>query len=171
MTDPALPLPVQVRDLPAMRAAYMNYSGPPAGVGAPFELLQRFVTAEGIGPAGPLMASYPHLKDAAQAGKARADIEAMLLVPITRLAEPEIEGILTRRFASLRAACLVFSGPMDAAFRQYHLDLFAWMDARGLPRAGTQHQHAYLSKQDTSAHWTVEIRVPILAQGSGVSAL
>ncbi len=167
------PLAVQVRDLPSMRAACQTYRGPAEGLSKPFEELQKYVAAAGVGPAGPLMASFRCLlNNPKMAPQAPADVvEATLLVPVTTLPDDVPQGIEMRRFASLRAACLLFSGPMDSSFRQCHLDLFSWLDARAMPRAGTAHQHAYLAKNKASEHWTVEIRVPILGQGNRTAAL
>jgi len=166
-------LAVQVRDLPAMRAACMGYCGPAATIGETFERLQLLVTQAGIGPAGPLLCSFHRLADntGARVSEEQEDIEATLLVPITRLLDSPPEGMQTRRFNSQRAACLLYSGPMDSSFRQRHLELFSWLDMRALPRAGTAHQHAYLGRSHEKNHWTIEIRVPILAVGSPTAAL
>ncbi len=166
-------LAVQVRDLPAMRAACMDYCGPATAIGQPFEHLQQLVTKAGIGPAGPLLCSFRRLADntGARVSEEQEDIEATLIVPITRLLDSPPEEMQTRRLRSQRAACLLYSGPMDSGFRQRHLELFAWLDLHALPRAGTAHQHAYLGRSDEKNHWTIEIRVPILAIGSPTAAL
>ncbi len=179
VSDPLMPDPggsslaVQVRDLPGMRAACMNYCGPAATIGKTFEHLQQVVTQAGIGPAGPLLCSFHRLADntGARVSEEQEDIEATLLVPITKLLDSPPEGVWTRRFSPQRAACLLYSGPMDSSFRQRHLELFAWLDLHALPRAGTAHQHAYLGRSDEKNHWTIEIRVPILAIGSPTAAL
>jgi DNA gyrase inhibitor GyrI len=172
MSESTISLPVQIRDLPAMRAACRSFRGQAEELSGPFEDLQKYVADAGIGPAGPLMASFKKLLDNPATGEGSSDIvEATLLVPVTRLVDDPPESVEMRRFASLRAACLLFSGPMDSSFRQHHLDLFSWLDARALPRAGTAHQHAYLSKDNVSGHWTVEIRIPILGQGPAAAAL
>jgi len=165
MPDAPIPLPIQVRDLPAMRAACMSYQGPASGLGVPFEELQRFVVSAGIGPAGPLMAAY-RMSTGEALGDRKGNselIDALLLVPVTRLTAEPPKDIEMRRFASLRAACLVYSGPMDSNFLQHHQHLFAWMDANALPRAGDDHQHAYLAQDKATGHWTIEIRATILA--------
>jgi len=172
MSDSAIALPVQIRDLPAMRAACRSFRGQAEEISGPFEDLQKYVVGAGIGPAGPIMASFKKLLETPASGEDSSSlVEATLLVPVTRLVDDPPEPVEMRRFTSLRAACLLFSGPMDRSFRQHHLDLFSWLDARAMPRAGTAHQHAYLSKNNASGHWTVEIRVPILGQGPPAAAL
>ena len=163
--DPHAPLQVQVRDLPSMRAAYTKYRGPAATIGEPFSRLQRLVTDAKIGPAGPLLCSFRALADntGVRISEADENIEATLLVPVTRLHDHLGPDVVTRRFASQRAACLMYSGPMDAGFRRRHLELFAWLDLHELPHAGTVHQHAYLGRDSQQEQWTIEIRVPILA--------
>ncbi len=167
------PLQVQVRELPAMRAAYDSYSGPAAAIGAPFSRLQGLVSEAGIGPAGPMLCSFRRLADNTGARKSEEaeDIEATLIVPVTRLLTSPDTDFQTRRFAAQRAACLLYSGPMNALFRQCHLELFAWLDLRDLPRAGTAHQHAYLGRDREKDHWTIEIRVPILGTSRPAAAL
>lgn len=170
--ESALALSVQVRDLPALRAACMPYVGPAKAISAPFERLQHFVTKAGIGPAGPLLCSFACLTDNIPGQSQQGGhIEALLMVPTTRLIEDCDEDIDTRRLPSQRAACLLYSGPMDSSFRQRHLELFSWLDAAKLNRDGTAHQHAYLSREKHSGHWTIEIRVPILTQNSSKPAL
>ena len=179
MSDPLLhelapdSLAVQVRDLPAMRAACMEYCGPAATIGKEFEHLQQVVTQAGIGPAGPLLCSFRRLADntGARVSEEQEDVETTLIVPITKLLDSPPEGVQTIRLSSQRAACLLYSGPLDSSFRQRHLELFAWLDLRELPRAGTAHQHAYLGRSHEKNHWTIEIRVPILAIGSPTAAL
>lgn len=165
MTDPMheFGLPVQVRDLPAMRVARMAWEGPPSGIGAGFERVTEFAIRHGVGPVGPLVGRYPHLERGAQT------IAAQLLVPLTRTVDSDEDGIDTVRLPRQRAACLMYSGPMNDEFRQMHLDLFGWMDARGLPRNGTAHQHAYIAGTAASPTWTVEIRVPVVG-GSAPAA-
>lgn len=157
LEPPTLLLPVQVRDLPGMRVAEAEYSGPAVGVGGTFDRVNRFVLEQGIGPCGPLLGVY------AQIGEPGSDVEALVRVPVTRLLDGEPEpGIRTLRLPRQRAACLMFSGLMGPEFRQLHFDLFAWMDAQGLPRAGTAHHHAYIAGTGASSSWTVEVRVPIV---------
>ena len=157
LDDAALLLPVQVRDLPAMRVAQVEYAGPAAAVGAAFDRVNRFVLEQGIGPCGPLIGMYARI---AEPG---ADVEALVHVPVTRLLDVDPEpDIRTLRLTRQRAACLMFSGAMGPEFRQHHFDLFAWMDAQGLPRAGTAHHHAYIAGTGAASAWTVEIRVPIV---------
>ncbi len=156
--DPrALLVPVQVRDLPAMRVAQVAYAGEPAGIGAAFERVNQFALERGIGPCGPLMGVYPRIGDPID------PIDALVRVPVTRLLDVEpAPGVETLRLARQRAACLMFNGLMGPEFREVHFDLFAWMDAQGLPRAGTAHQHAYIAGTGPGSAWTVEIRVPIV---------
>ena len=72
-------LPVQVRDLPAMRVAQVRYSGPPGGIGASFEQVNDFALDRGIGPCGPLMGVY------ARIGTPESPVDALVQVPVTRL--------------------------------------------------------------------------------------
>jgi effector-binding domain-containing protein len=150
-------IPVQVRDLPGMRVAQVQYVGPPAAIGAAFERANQFVLERGIGPCGPLIGVY------ARIGEAGDPVDALVQVPVTRVhdVEPE-DGIELLRLPRQRAACLMFNGLMGPEFRQVHFDLFAWMDAQALPRAGTAHEHAYIAGTGPQSAWTVEIRVPIL---------
>lgn len=157
MNEPALELPVQVRDLPAMRVARMAYAGPAAQIGEAFERVNTFVLERGIGPCGPLIGNYARIFEP------DAELEANVLVPVTRLLDAELDpDIETLRLPRLRAACLMYSGPMTPAFQRHHFELFAWMDAQALPRAGTAHQHAYIAGTGAASEWTVEIRVPIV---------
>jgi len=142
-----------------MRAACTEYVGPPEGVGAAFEGLETWVADRGLFPAGPFIAAYDALGSATPTVP---EVHAQLMIPLTRL--PEGEGpIVCRRVPSVRAACVMFDGAMDARFRRAHEDLFAWVDARGLAREGTAHHHAYIRTGRGLAHWTVEIRVPLVA--------
>lgn len=158
MTDELLDLglPVQVRDIPAMRVARLQWSGAPAAIGEAFERVTAFAVRHGVGPVGPLVGMYPQIADGAER------IEAEIQVPLTRLVESDDEAIETLRVPRCRAACLMYNGPMDARFRLEHGALFDWMDARGLPRTGTAHHHAYITGTSSSAEWTVEIRVPVV---------
>jgi len=149
----------QVRDLPAMRAAVLAYEGPPDGVGSAFERLEAWVAEQGLFAAGPLIAAYAGLESASPVLPV---VRAELMIPLTRLPPSggDIEG---RRVPSVRAACLMFDGAMDARFRATHEELFAWIDAQGLQRDGTAHHHAYIRTGSGLGHWTVEIRVPVRA--------
>ena len=89
-------------------------------------------------------------------------IEANILVPMTRLPESDDPDVETVRLPRLRAACSMYAGPMGPEFRRRHAALFAWMDARGVPRKGTAHHHAYLAGRGAVGDWTVEIRVPVV---------
>jgi len=149
--------PVQVRDVAAMRAATTTYAGPPEGVGAAFEALERWVAERGLFPAGPFIAAYESL---GEAGPVVPDVRAELMIPLTRL--PDDEGaVRCRKVPTLRAACVMFDGAMDARFRAVHEELFAWVDAAGMERDGTAHHHAYIRTGRGLGHWTVEIRVPV----------
>jgi len=167
VTDPSLDfgLPVQVRDVPAMRVARMTWEGPPARIGEGFERVTEFAVRHGVGPVGPLMGFYPRLVRGA------STIAAQLLVPLTRIVETDDDAIETVRLVRRRTACLMYSGPMNDEFRQQHLALFAWMDAHGLPRNGTAHQHAYIAGTAASPTWTVEIRVPVVGGGAPATPL
>ena len=154
LTD--LGLNVQLRDIPAMRVARLRYAGPPAAIGAAFTRVTDFAVRHGVGPCGPVLGEFPRLETGVEV------IEARVCVPLTRLPDSDEADIEAVRLPRLRAACLIYAGPMTAEFRQRHLDLFAWMDARGVPRAGTAHQHAYLAGSGAGSEWTVEIRVPVL---------
>lgn len=160
-----LRLQVQVRDIPAMRVARMPYDGPPAEIGRAFDRVTTFAVRHGVGPAGPLIGIYPRL----EAGATR--IEAHVLVPLTRLPESDEDAIETVRLPRVRAACLMYSGPMDNEFRRRHSDLFAWLDARELPRVGTAHHHAYIAGRAGSPDWTVEIRVPLVGGAAPAAPL
>jgi effector-binding domain-containing protein len=151
-------VPVQVRDLAAMRVAMVSYSGPPGDVGVAFERLTDWVEQRGLFPAGPLIAAYRALPAAADG--AMPDVQAELMVPLTRLLEDEGD-VRCVRVPSMRAACVMFDGAMDARFRVAHEGLFAWIDARELTREGTAHHHAYIRTGRGLGHWTVEIRVPV----------
>ena len=166
------PLAVQVRDLPSLRAACMPYIGPANEISRHFQRLEAFVAKTGIGPAGPLLCSFTGLIDnSSSKNHQEPNINAVLMVPVTRLVDDCDDGIKTQRLPSQRAACLLYSGPMDSSFRQRHLDLFTWLEAAELQHKGTAHQHAYLSREQHSDHWTVEIRVPILTQNTSTTAL
>ncbi len=157
MNEAPLELPVQVRDLPAMRVARLPYAGPAANIGQAFDRVNTFVLERGIGPCGPLIGSYSRIFDPDM------DVSATVLVPVTRLLDAQLDpDIETLRLPRVRAACLMYSGPMSPDFRRHHFDLFAWMDAHSLPRAGTAHQHAYIAGTGAASDWTVEIRVPIV---------
>jgi hypothetical protein len=150
----------------------MPYIGPANEISAHFQRLEAFVAKAGIGPAGPLLCSFTGLIDNSPSKNHQEDnINAVLMVPITRLIDDCGDGINTQRLSSQRAACLLYSGPMNSLFRQRHLDLFAWLEAAELQHNGTAHQHAYLSREQQGDHWTVEIRVPILAQTISTAAL
>ena len=148
---------VQLRDVAAMRVATFSYEGAPEGVGEAFETLERWVKERGLFAAGPLVARYPELATAPAAGTVRAE----LMIPLTRLPQAA-DGVCCERVPTFRAACAMFDGAMDARFRQSHEELFAWVDAAGLTRAGTAHDHAYIRTGRGLGHWTVEIRVPVL---------
>jgi len=167
MTDEGidLGLPVQVRDIPAMRVARLGYRGAPADIGRAFDRVTTFAVRHGVGPVGPLIGVYPELVVGAEA------IEAEVLVPLTRLAESDDPDVETVRLPRLRAACLMYSGPMDARFRQRHQQLFAWLDAHDMPRVGTVHHHAYISMSEGAAEWTIEIRVPLVGGSAPVTPL
>ena len=134
-----LGLHVQLRDIPAMRVARLRYAGPPADIGVAFTRVTDFAVRHGVGPCGPVMGVFPKLVEGVD------ELEAEVCAPLTRLPESDEADVQTLRLPRSRAACLIYSGPMTAEFRQRHLDLFAWMDARGVPRDGTAHQHAYLA--------------------------
>lgn len=153
----SIPLPVQVRDLPAARVAELQYEGDAAGIGAAFDRVNRFVLEHEIGPCGPLLGVY------ARIGEPGDPVHARVQVPVTRLLDSSPDpDIRTYRLSRTRAACLMYTGLMGPPFRQHHFDLFAWMDANGLPRAGTTHHHAYVAGTGGASTWTVEIRVPIV---------
>ncbi len=160
-----LGLPVQVRDLPAMRVATMTWEGPPARIGEGFTRVTEFAVRHGVGPVGPLIGQYPRL------ASGEATIAARLLVPLTRTVTSDDDAIETLRIKRQRAACVMYSGAMDERFRQMHLDLFDWMDASALPRNGTAHHHAYIAGTKDSPTWTVEIRVPIVGGGAPAAPL
>ena len=151
-----LGLNVQLRDIPSIRVARLRYVGPPGAIGEAFTRVTEFAVRHGVGPCGPVMGVFPKLVEGA------AEIEAEVCAPLTRLPESDDAEIEAVRLPRSRAACLIYTGPMTPAFRQRHLDLFAWMDARGVPRVGTGHQHAYLAGTGADSEWTVEIRVPVL---------
>ena len=155
--DPTdLGLNVQLRDIPGMRVARLRFRGPPAQIGRAFTRVTDFAVRHGVGPCGPVLGVFPRLAEGVD------EIDAEVCAPLTRLPESDEPELETLRLPRSRAACLIYSGPMTSAFRQRHLDLFAWMDARGVPRAGTAHQHAYLAGTSPDSDWTVEIRVPVL---------
>lgn len=160
-----LGLPVQVRDVPAMRVARMSWEGPPSRIGEGFEQVTAFALRHGVGPAGPLMGWYPRLERGVNS------IAAQLLVPLTRTVETDDGAIETLRLPRQRTACVMYNGPMNDEFRQMHLDLFGWMDVAGLPRNGTAHQHAYIAGTAASPLWTVEIRVPVVGGSAPASPL
>jgi effector-binding domain-containing protein len=163
--DNDLGLHVQLRDIPAMRVAMLRYRGAPAAIGKAFQRVTDFAVRHGVGPCGPILGAYPRLAEGA------SEIEAEVFVPLSRLPEPDEPDIEPLRLPRSRAACLVYSGPMNVEFRKRHLALFAWMDARGVPRAGTAHQHAYLAGTGVDSEWTVEIRVPIIGGRAPVMPL
>jgi len=163
LTD--LGLHVQLRDIPAMRVARLRYDGSPGDIGSAFTRVTDFAVRHGVGPCGPVLGVFPRLVE----GVSR--IDAVVCAPLTRLPESDDPEIETLRLPRSRAACLMYSGPMTAVFRQRHLDLFAWMDARGVPREGTAHQHAYLAGTGPDSEWTVEIRVPVIGGRAPVAPL
>jgi len=163
-TDPT-ELPIQLRDLPSMRVARLAYCGAPEAIGRAFEQATRFAIDEGVGPCGPLIGCYPSLAAAPDS------IQAEVLVPLTRLPDDAPEGIELLRLAGFHSVCLLYRGPMDPGFRKVHLELFAWMDSRGIPRDGTRHQHAYVAGTDPESDWTIEIRVPVRAGRRPLRAL
>ena len=154
--------PVQVRDVAAMRAAVVLYSGPREELGACFDRLARWVQERDLFAAGPHIASYRDLPDVVPTA-VLPDVHAELMIPLTRL--PESEGdVRCVRVPTVRAACVMYDGAMDAGFRAAHDGLFAWIDAQGLVRDGTRHQHAYIRTGRGLGHWTVEIRVPLVGK-------
>jgi len=156
-------LPVQVRDLPRARVAQATFTGPAAAIGQSLQRLEAFAVREGIGPCGPSTASFDSIAAPGQ------DVTARLAVPLTRLPDDADPGIELLRTPRCRAACLLFVGPLGPGFRSRHLDLFAWLDARGMPRTGTAHEHAYIANDDSG--WTIEIRVPIVGGRAPVAPL
>jgi len=160
--DPVEPgvgnLQVQVRDLPAMRIAARVHDAPAQELDQTVEALHRFVSSEGVGPAGPVMVVYPHWTDLWGDEGATLPVLAEVQLPVTRLvASDEVE---TRRIPSTRAACVIYQGVLGPAFRACHTTLFHWVEAQGLVRKGTTHHHAYLA-QGPGPAWTIEIRVPL----------
>jgi effector-binding domain-containing protein len=163
LTD--LGLNVQLRDIPAIRVARLRYGGAPAEIGAAFTRVTDFAVRHGVGPCGPVLGVFPRLAVGVDS------IEAMVCAPLTRLPASDEADIETLRLPRSRAACLIYAGPMTSEFRQCHLDLFAWMDSRGVPRDGTMHQHAYLAGTGPDSEWTVEIRVPVLGGHAPVTPI
>jgi effector-binding domain-containing protein len=155
-------LPVQVRDLPRARVARVAYTGPAAAIGDALERAQSFAVRHGVGPCGPAEASFEAIAPPGE------DVRATVSVPLTRLPE-DGDGVELLRLPRRRAACLLFTGPLGPRFRAMHLELFAWMDQRGLPRAGTAHEHAYIANDEQG--WTIEIRVPIVGGAAPVAPL
>jgi hypothetical protein len=178
---------VQVRDLPAMRVAERRFVGPPAELGRAFQDLLAFVEAQGIAPAGPLIAAFPRLMEHRPGADPASlpAVEVLARIPLSRLPDEGLRprgaafagaaarpgpaaglsSVITRRVPAERAATVFWQGPMDPGdgrFRQLHLDLFAWMDAHALPRSGTAHEHAYVSGGSAEgSEWVIEIRVPV----------
>ncbi|MBJ95624.1 MAG: hypothetical protein CMP23_14265 [Rickettsiales bacterium] len=153
---------VTIRTLPAMRAATFGYCGPASEVSNAFAKLEAFVQGAGIGPAGPLLCSYSQLIEPSVQPIAadRVQLELLLMVPVTRLIEGHGQPFRMRRFSSQRAACFTWRGPLSAAFRAQHQEIFCWLEQEGLPYQGSRHQHAFLARDGDI--WTVEIRVPLL---------
>lgn len=143
-----------------MRVARMRFLGSALDIGPAFRRVTDFAARHGVGPCGPILGVFPSLAGTAE------EVEAEICVPLTRLPQTDDPGIETIRLPRCRAACLLWSGPLTAAFRQRHLDLFAWLDARGIGHPGTAHQHAYISGTGALSDWTIEIRVPVGARAT-----
>ena len=164
MKEDLLPcgLVVQVREIPAQRMLTLSFSGPPGALGESVARLTGYALEQDVGPCGPTVARYPRFLAEPDAGGSEApeEIEAELLVPVR--GRPEAEDYALVQVDRLQVACINYSGPLDGEFRRAHEDLFAWMDAHGVPRAGTAHAHAYLAGHQGAPEWSVEIRVPIV---------
>lgn len=157
-------LPVQVREIPGQRFLCSRYAGERRGLSQEVDALTRHAVVEGVGPCGPVLVDYSVFTPGDP-----EEVEVRILVPV-RGSTGASEYTLLQE-PPMRAACIHYGGLIDPEFDRAHQDLFAWMDANGFPRTGTQHRHVYLAGSAGSENWSIEVRVSLLGGLTGRPAL
>ncbi len=166
--------PIELRTVPRMRVARCFWTGPAGQLGAALRRVEDAARSRGVGPVGVSIAVFPRQVVAsvdASGSVVIPPLHAELRVPVSNTAPlvPGVDGAPDVEFVRVdrvRAACRLYSGQVGVSLREAQEEIFAWMDAAGLPRHGTRHHHAYMPNVHPGAI-TVELRVPIAKESVG----